>query len=194
MNWLLSSKEMVLAGDSPSPCHQWEDQNRGEDRWTLIPRLVFPHMPLCIWTARVLQSLTLRPPPGCLRGQLSPLKNWQSVMYNSRWQPTRKRRRLLKPPLNRFRDKNERKRPLRRNGKSTSSAGSGNMMPGISWRRKELGGKKNTTVNEGPLEPVLTLLLTPWDGVSMSGPGKGHTRVLHGLGTYGVPAPWTINS
>ena len=73
----------------------------------------------------------------------------------------RKRRRLLKPPLNEFRDKNERKRPLRRKGKSTSSAGSGNVMPGISWRRKELGGKKSTTVSEGPLEPVLTLLLTP---------------------------------
>ena len=75
-----------------------------------------------------------------------------------------------------------------------SSAGSGDMMPGISWRRKELGGKMNTTMNAGPLEPVLTLSLTPWDGVNMSGPGKGHTRVLHGLGTYGAPVPWTINS
>ena len=87
----------------------------------------------------------------------------------------RKRRRLLEPPLNGFGDKNERKRPLRRNGKSMSSAESGDVMPGISWRRKDLGSKKNTTVSEGPPEPVLTLLPTPWHGVSMNGPGKGHT-------------------
>ena len=75
-----------------------------------------------------------------------------------------------------------------------SSAESGDVMLGLSWRRKELSSKKNTTMSEGPPEPVLTLLLTPWDGASMNGPGKGHTRVLHGLGTYGAPAPWTINS
>ena len=69
-----------------------------------------------------------------------------------------------------------------------------NVMPGVSWRRKELSSKKNTTMSEGPLDPVLTPLLTPWDGASTNGPGKGHMRVLHGLGTYGVPAPWTINS
>ena len=96
-------------------------------------------------------------------------------MYDSRWQPMRKRRRLLEPPLNGFGDKNERKRQLGRSRKSTSSAGSGNAMPGVSWRRKEPGGKKNTTMNEGPPEPVLTLLLIPWDGASMNGPGKGHT-------------------
>ena len=106
----------------------------------------------------------------------------------------RKRRRLLEPPLNKFRDKNRRKRPLRRKGKSMSSTGSGDMMPGVSWRRKELGSKRSTTVSEGPLEPVLTLSPTPWDGVNMNGPKGGHTRVLHGLGTYGALAPWTINS
>ena len=183
----------MLAGDSPSPCHQWEGQNRGEDRWTPIPRLVFPHPSPCIWTARVLQSLTLRLPPGHPRGRLSPL-NCQSMMYDLRWQPVRKKRRLLEPPLNRFGDRNERKRLLRRNGKSMSSAESGDMMPGTGWRRKELGSKKNTAMSKGLLEPVLTPLLTPWDGVSMNGPGKGHTRVPHGLGTYGAPAPWTINS
>ena len=185
---------MVLAGDSLHPHHLWEDQNRGDDRWTLIPRLVFPHPSLCIWTTRVLLLLTLTPPPGHPRGLLSPPLNWQSVMCDSRWQPMRKRRRLLEPLLNGFRNKNKRKRPLRRNGKSMSSAESGDMMLGVSWRRKELGGKRNTTMSEGPLEPVLTLLLTPWAGVNMNGPGKGHTRVPHGLGTYGVPAPWTINS
>ena len=75
-----------------------------------------------------------------------------------------------------------------------SSTESGNVMPDVSWKRRKLNGKKNTTVSEGPLEPVLTLLPTPWDGVSMNGPGEGHMRVLHGLGTYGAPAPWTIKS
>ena len=111
-----------------------------------------------------------------------------------KWQPTRKRRRLLEPSLNEFGDKNERKRPLRRKGKSMSSAGSGDMMLGVSWRRKEPSSKRNTTTNAGLPEPVLTLLLTPWDGVNMNGPKGGHMRVLHGLGTYGAPAPWTINN
>ena len=35
---------------------------------------------------------------------------------------------------------------------------------------------------------------TLWDGVNMSGPRKGHTRVPHGLETYGVPAPCITNS
>ena len=80
----------------------------------------------------------LGPPGSCsylLRGHLqaapgellSPPLNWQSATYDSRWQPVRKRRRLLEPPLNRFRDKNKRKRPLGRNGKSMSSAGSGDI-------------------------------------------------------------------
>ena len=38
-------------------------QNRGEDRQTPVLRLVFPHPSPCIWTTRVLQSLTLTPPP-----------------------------------------------------------------------------------------------------------------------------------
>ena len=115
-------------------------------------------------------------------------------MYDLRWQPTRKKRRLLEPPLTRSRDRNERKRLLGRNGRSTSSTESGNVMPGVGWRRKELGSKENTIMSEGPLGPVLTPLPTPWDGVSTNGPGKRHMRVPHGLGTYGVPAPWTINS
>ena len=153
----------MLAGDSPSPRHQWEGQNRGEDRQTLILGLVSPPQPITMHLdcqgPAVTYSEAISRPPG---GRLSPPLNWQSVMYDLRWQPMRKRRRLLEPPLNGFRDKNKRKRPLRRNRKSTSSAESGNLMPGVSWRRKELGGKKNTTMSEGPLEAVLTLLLTPW--------------------------------
>ena len=159
-----------------------------------ILRLIFPHPSPCIWTARVLQSLTLRPPPGHPGGQSSPPMNCQSVTYDLRWQPMRKKRRLLEPPLNGSRGRNERKRPLGRNGRTKSSTESGDMMPGIGWRGKELDGKKKTIVNEGPLGPVLTPLPTSWYGASMSGQGKRHTRVLHGLGTYGAPAPWTISS
>ena len=65
-------------------------------------------------------------------------------------------------------------------------------MPCTVWRGKELGNRKSITGSAEPLEPALTLSLTPWDGVNMSGPGKGHMRVLHGLGTYGVPVPWSI--
>ena len=70
-----------------------------------------------------------------------------------------------------------------------SSAGSGNVMPGVSWQRKELGGRKSIIMSEGPPGPVLIPLLIPWDGASMSGPRKKRTRVPHGLETYGVPAP-----
>ena len=79
-------------------------QNRGEDRWMPILRLVFPHPSPCIWTTRVLQSLTLRLPPGCPRGWSSPPLNCWSMMYDLRWQPVRKKRRLLEPPLTRSRD------------------------------------------------------------------------------------------
>ena len=101
----------------------------------------------------------------------------------------KKRRRLPEPPLNGYGEKNKRKRPPRRNGKSRSSAGSGDMTLGVGWRGRELGSKKSTTVNAGPLEPVLTLSLTPWDGANMSGPGKGHLRVPHGLGTLWSASP-----
>ena len=67
-------------------------------------------------------------------------------------------------------------------------------MLGISWQRKELGGKKSIIVSEGPLGTVLIPLLIPWDGVSMNGPREKRTRVLHGLETYGVPAPLTTSS
>ena len=68
------------------------------------------------------------------------------------------------------------------------------MMPGVSWRRKELGSRKSIIMSKGLLGPVLIPLLIPWDGVSVSGPRKTSTRVPHGLETYGVPAPWTTNS
>ena len=53
------------------------------------------------------------------------------------------------------------------------------MMLGIGWRGKELSGKKNTIMSKGPPGPVLTPLLTPWDGASTNGPGKRHVRESH---------------
>ena len=61
-----------------------------------------------------------------------------------------------------WRQEHERKRLLRRNRKEHELCIIQRCDARcISWRRKELGGKKNTTVSEGPPEPVLTLLLNP---------------------------------
>ena len=68
------------------------------------------------------------------------------------------------------------------------------MMLGVSWQRKELDGRKSIIMSEGLLGPVLIPLPIPWDGVSMSAPREKRMRVLHGLETYGAPAPWTTNS
>ena len=81
-----------------------------------------------------------------------------------------------------------------RNVKSRSSAGPDSMTLCIAWNGKGLGDRMNTTRSAEPREPVLTPSLTLWDGVNMSGQGKGHMRVPHGLETYGVPAPCTTNS
>ena len=75
-----------------------------------------------------------------------------------------------------------------------SSTGFSNVMLGISWQRREFGGRKSIIMSEGLLGPVLIPLLIPCDGASMSGPRKTSMRVPHGLETYGVPAPWTTNS
>ena len=159
-----------------------------------ILRLVFPHPSPCIWTTRVLQSLTPRLPPDHPRGWLSPPLNCQCMMCGLRLQLMRKKRRLLEPPLTRSGDRNETNKLLLRNKRSMSSAGSGNVMLGIGWLRKELSSRKSIIMSEGPLGPVLIPLLTPWDGASMSGPRRKRMRVPHGLGTYGAPAPWTTNS
>ena len=112
----------------------------------------------------------------------------------SSWQLTKKKRRLPEPLWSEYEGKNEKKRPPATNRKGRSSVGSGSVMPCTVWRGKGLSDRKSITGSAEPWEPVLTLLLTPWDGANMSGPGKGHMRVLHGLGTYGAPAPWTTNS
>ena len=69
-----------------------------------------------------------------------------------------------------------------------------NMRLGVNWRRKGLSGRKSIITSEGPPELVPIPSLTPWDGANTSGPGKTSMRVPHGLETYGVPAPWTINN
>ena len=106
----------------------------------------------------------------------------------------KKKRRLPEPLWSEYEGKNERRRPPTRNRKGRSSVGSSSMTPCAVWRGKGLGDRKSITGSAKPREPVLTPSPTLWDGVNMSGPGKGHTRVPHGLGTYGVPAPWTTNS
>ena len=62
------------------------------------------------------------------------------------------------------------------------------------YGEKELNSRKSITRNAEPREPALTLSPTLWGGVNMSGPGKVHMRVPHGLGTCGAPAPWVTNS
>ena len=49
-------------------------------------------------------------------------------------------------------------------------------------------------MSEGPAELVPISSLIPWDGVNMSGPERTSTKVLNGLGTYGVLAPWTTSN
>ena len=84
--------------------------------------------------------------------------------------------------------------PHARNVRSRSSVEPNGVAPCVVWRGKGLGDRKSTTGSAEPQEPVLTPSPTLWDGVNMSGPRKGHTRVPHGLETYGVPALCTTNS
>ena len=115
-------------------------------------------------------------------------------MCSSRWQLRRKRKRLPEPPWSEYIGKSEKRKLPVRNRRGRSSAGSSDMMPCEVWRGKGLSDRMSITGSTEPLEPVLTLSLTPWDGANMSGPGRGHMRVPHGLGTYGVPVPWITNS
>ena len=66
----------------------------------------------CIWTAKVLQSLTPMPPPDHPRGWLPPPLNCQCMTCDLRWQPMRKKRRLLEPPLTGSGNRNEMNKPL----------------------------------------------------------------------------------
>ena len=106
----------------------------------------------------------------------------------------KKKRRLPKPLWNEYEGRSEKKMPHARNAKSRSSVEPNGMVPCVVWRGKGLGNRKSTTGSAEPQEPVLTPSPTLWDGVNMSGPRKGHTRVPHGLETYGVPALCTTNS
>ena len=115
-------------------------------------------------------------------------------MCGSRWQLRRKRKRLPEPPWSKYIGKSEKRKPPTRNGRDRSSAGSAGMMPCEVWKGKGLGDRMSITMSTEPLEPVPTLSPIHWDGANMSGLGRGHMRVPHGLGTYGAPVPWTTNS
>ena len=106
----------------------------------------------------------------------------------------KKKRRLLEPLWTGYKGRNKKRMLPTRNVKSRSSIGPDGMMPCIVWRGKGPSDRKSTTMSAEPQEPVLTPSLTLWDGVNMSGPRKGHTRVPHGLETYGVQAPCITNS
>ena len=67
------------------------------------------------------------------------------------------------------------------------------MRPNGNWPRRELNDR-SITGSEGPPELVLTLSLISSDGVSTCGLNRTSTRLQNGLGTCGVPAPWTINN
>ena len=100
-----------------------------------------------------------------------------------------------KPLWSEYKGKNEKKRLPTRNMTSRSSVGSDSVTPCAVWRGKGLSDRKSITGSAEPQEPVLTPSPTLWGGANMSGPGKGtHEESLHGLETYGVPAPWTTNS
>ena len=68
------------------------------------------------------------------------------------------------------------------------------MRPNGGWPRRELNGRRNITGSGGPPELVLTLSLIPLDSVSTHGLNRTSIRPPNGLGTCGVPAPWTINN
>ena len=122
------------------------------------------------------------------------LRDWRSAMCALKWQPTRKRRRLLEPPLNEFRDKNKRKRPLGGKEKSMSSAGSSNVMPGCRLEKdRSPGSKRNTTANAELLRACPDPITNPLGWCEYEWSKKGDIRESRmGWGTYGAPAPWTI--
>ena len=165
-----------------------------KDGQALIPRPDFPQRSRCSWIIRVLQLPTQRLPPGHL-GELKLLPLSQCrVTCVSNWWLAKKKRRLPEPLWNEYVGRNERKTPPTRNVKSRSSIELDGVVPCIVWRGKGPGNRKSTTVSAEPRGPVLTPSPTLWGGVNMSGPRKGHTRVPHGLETYGVPAPCITNS
>ena len=164
-----------------------------KDGQALIPRPDFPQRSRCSWIVRVRQLPTRRPLPGHL-GELKLLplsQHW--VMCVSNWWLTKEKRRLPEPLWSEYVSRNERKMLAARNVKGRSSVELNSMAPCVVWREKGPGDRKSTTVSAEPQGPVLTPSLTLWGGVNMSGLRRGHTRVPHGLETYGAPAPCITN-
>ena len=78
--------------------------------------------------------------------------------------------------------------------RNTSPEKLASMRSNEDWPRRGLNDRRNIIKSEGPLGLVLTLSLIPSDGVSTHGLNRTSMRPLNGLGTCGVPAPWTINN
>ena len=104
------------------------------------------------------------------------------------------KRKLLGPPLTRSDKRNRMNKPPEEKKRSMSSEEFASMRLDVSWQRRGLSSKKSIITSEGSLELVLIPSLTPWDGVNMNGAERTSTKVPNGLGTYGVPAPWTTSN
>ena len=165
-----------------------------KDRQTLVPRPDLPQRSRCSWIIRVQPLPTQRPPPGHLRElKLLPPSQCRATCI-SNWRLVKKKRRLPGPLWNEYAGRNERRMPPTRNVKSRSSVELDGVASCVVWREKGPGNRRSTTVSAEPRGPVLTPSPTLWGGVNMSGLRRGHTRVPHGLETYGVPAPCITNS
>ena len=165
-----------------------------KDRQAPILRPDFPQRSRCSWIVRVRQLPTPRPPPGHL-GELKllpPSQCWVTCVSN--WRLVKKKRRLPEPLWSEYIGRNERRMLPTRNVKNRSSIELNGVAPYVVWREKGPGDRKSTTGSAEPQGPVLTPSPTLWGGVNMSGLRRGHTKVPHGLETYGVPAPCITNS
>ena len=115
-------------------------------------------------------------------------------MCGSRLQLMNKKRQLLRPPWTISINRNGTSKPPKERKRNVSPKKLTSMRPSKDWWRRGLSGRMSITGSEGPSGLVLTLSLNPSDGLSKHGLNRTSTRVLNGLGTCGVPAPWTINN
>ena len=90
--------------------------------------------------------------------------------------------------------KNGTKRPPKRKSRDGSLRRFANMRSNEDWPRRELNDRQSITSSIEPLEPALTLLLIPSDGVSTHGLNRTSTKPPNGPAIFGVLALWTTSS